>query len=180
ESIDELAGNIRRISRLLDNIKPDDRTAFFEGLPGKVTQQLIEHLSPEERKITTKLLGYPKESIGRLMTPEYVALKPGWTVEEAFEHIRKEGENSETLNVVYILDEDEKLIDDITIRELILADPDQKIAELIDYRFISLNPMDDQEEAIQVFKDYDRVALPVIDEKDGILIGIVTFDDILD
>lgn len=180
EIIDEFAGNIRRISRLLNNINPDDRTAFFVGLPGKVTQQLIEHLSPEERKITTKLLGYPEESIGRLMTPKYVALKPEFTVVEAFRHIREQGENSETLNVVYILDEDEKLIDDITIRELILADPDQKIADLIDYRFISLNPMDDQETAIQVFKDYDRVALPVVDKEDGILIGIVTFDDILD
>ncbi|HLS31807.1 MAG TPA: magnesium transporter, partial [Flavobacteriaceae bacterium] len=180
EIIDEFAGNIRRISRLLNNIRPDDRTAFFVGLPGKVTQKLIEHLSPEERKITTKLLGYPEESIGRLMTPQYVALKPDFTVEEAFRHIRKQGENSETLNVVYILDEDEKLIDDITIRELILAEPTQKIADLIDYRFISLNAMEDQETAIQVFKDYDRVALPVVDEEDGILIGIVTFDDILD
>lgn len=180
EIIDEFAGNIRRISRLLNHIKPDDRTAFFVGLPGKVTQQLIEHLSPEERKITTKLLGYPEESIGRLMTPQYVALKPELTVEEAFKHIRKQGGNSETLNVVYILDENEKLIDDITIRELILAEPTQKIADLIDYRFISLNAMDNQETAIQVFKDYDRVALPVIDEEDGILIGIVTFDDILD
>lgn len=175
----KLAHNIRHISRLLNNIKPDDRTTFLVGLPGKITQQLIELLDPEERKITTQLLGYPEESIGRLMTPEYVTLKTDYTVEEAFFHIRKHGENSETLNVVYIINEEGKLIDDISIRELILANPNQKISELIDYRFVSLNAMDDQETAIQVFRDYDRVALPVIN-KAGVLLGIVTFDDIMD
>ncbi len=177
--IDKLAHNIRHISRLLNNIKPDDRTAFFVGLPGKVTQRLIGHLSPEERKITTQLLGYPEDSIGRLMTPEYVSIKANYTVRDAFNHIRRYGRNSETLNVIYIIDEDDNLIDDITIRELILADPEQKVEELIDRRFISLNAMDDQETAIQAFKDYDRVALPVIN-REGVLLGIVTFDDMMD
>jgi len=177
--IDKLAHNIRHISRFLNNIKPDDRTAFFEGLPGKVTQQLIEHLSPEERKITTQLLGYPEESIGRMMTPEYVALKAEYTVEKAFQHIRTKGRNSETLNVLYVIDREGNLIDDITIRKLILANPEQKLEELIDRRFVALNVLDDQETAIQTFKDYDRVALPVINNE-GVLLGIVTFDDIMD
>lgn len=177
--IDKLAHNIRHISRLLNNIKPDDRTAFFVGLPGKVTKQLIEHLSPDERKITTELLGYPEDSIGRLMTPEYVSIKANYTVKEAFEHIRRQGRNSETLNVIYIIDQDDNLIDDISIRELILADPEQNIEDLIDRRFVSLNALDDQETAIQAFKDYDRVALPVVN-REGVLLGIVTFDDMMD
>lgn len=179
EIIDGLAQNSHKISNLLNNLDPDDRTALFEELPGKVTQRLIQVLSPEERNITNQLLGYPKGSIGRLMTPEYVAIKTHYTVEQAFNHIRSFGRNSETLNVIYIVDKDWNLIDDIKIRQLILADPGQTIEELMDHRFVALNAMDDQEVAIKVFKDYDRVALPVINEE-GELLGIVTFDDIMD
>ena len=177
--IEGLAQNTQKLSDLLNDLEPDDRTAFFEELPGKVTQQLIQWLSPEERGITTQLLGYPEDSIGRLMTPEYVAIKPHFTVEETFEHIRKYGRDSETLNVIYIVDNDWKLVDDIRIKELILASPKQKIEDLMDNRFVALNAMDDQETAIKVFQDYDRVALPVINDE-GILIGIVSFDDIMD
>ncbi|MFA5667641.1 MAG: magnesium transporter [Balneolaceae bacterium] len=179
EIIEGLAQNSHKISSLLNDLDPDDRTAFFGELPGKVTQRLIQQLSPEERSITNKLLGYPKESIGRLMTPEYVAIKTHFTVKQALNHIRKFGRDSETLNIIYIVDNDWKLIDDIKIRELLLAEPEQSIEEFMDHRFVSLNAMDDQELAIKVFKDYDRVALPVINEE-GELLGIVTFDDILD
>lgn len=177
--IEGLAQNTQKLSDLLNDLDPDDRTAFFEELPGTVTQQLIQCLSPEERRISIQLLGYPEDSIGRLMTPEYVAIKPQFTVEETFEHIRKYGRDSETLNVIYIVDNDWKLVDDIRIKELILASPQQKIEELMDRRFIALNAMDDQEMAIKIFQDYDRVALPVINDE-GILIGIVSFDDIMD
>ncbi len=177
--IESLAQNIHKLSLLLNDIEPDDRTAFFEALPGEVTQRLIQQLTPKEREVTTKLLGYPEDSIGRLMTPEYISVKPTDTIESAIEFIRKHGRDSETLNVVYIVDEDQKLIDDIRIREIILASPEQKIQDLMDSRFVALNAMDDQEMAIKVFRDYDRVALPVINEM-GILIGIVTIDDIMD
>jgi len=113
------------------------------------------------------------------MTPEYVAVKPQDTVEQAFAHIRQYGRDSETLNVIYIVDNESKLIDDLRIKELILASPQQKIEELMDRRFVSLNVMDDQESAIKVFRDYDRVALPVVDEE-GVLIGLVSFDDMMD
>lgn len=179
EIIEGLAENSHKISSLLNDLDPDDRTAFFEVLPGKVTQRLIQQLSPEEREITNQLLGYPKDSIGRLMTPEYVAIKTHFTVQQAFEHIRKFGRDSETLNIIYIVDNDWKLIDDIKIRELLLANPEQSIEEFMDNRFVALNAMDDQEVAIKVFKDYDRVALPVVNEE-GELLGIVTFDDIMD
>lgn len=177
--IEGLAENFKILTRLLNDIEPDDRTAFFEELPGDIAQRLIQKLSPEERKITVQLLSYPKDSIGRLMTPEFVAIKADFTVATAFEHIRKYGRDSETLNVIYIIDDDWKLIDDISIKELILAGPEQLISDLIDNRFAFLNALDDQEKAIQVFKNYDRVALPVL-SKEGILLGIVTFDDIMD
>ncbi|MEO8772923.1 MAG: CBS domain-containing protein, partial [Gelidibacter sp.] len=119
-----LAENSRKLARLLNDIEPDDRTAFFEELPGDIAQKLIQKLSPEEQKITVQLLSYPKDSIGRLMTTEFVAIKADFTVAEAFAHIRKHGKQSETLNVIYIIDDEWKLIDDIDIKDLILASPD--------------------------------------------------------
>jgi len=177
--IEGLSQNSQKLSRLLNDIEPDDRTAFFEDLAPDIVSQLLQKLSPEERKITVQLLGYPKDSIGRLMTPEFVAIKEDFSVAKAFEHIRKFGQDSETLNIIYVIDQDWKLIDDLSIKDLILAGPEERVADLIDHRFVFLNALDDQEKAIQVFKDYDREALPVLNEQ-GVLIGIVTFDDILD
>ncbi|MBA6152929.1 magnesium transporter [Gelidibacter maritimus] len=179
EIIEGLSENSQKLSRLLNDIEPDDRTSFFQDLPEDITQSFIEMLSPEEREITVKLLSYPKDSIGRLMTPEFVAIKADITVAKAFEHIRQFGQDSETLNVIYIIDDAWRLIDDISIKDLILASPEQDVSELLDHRFVFLNAWDDQEAAIQVFKDYDREALPVLN-KNGVLLGIVTFDDILD
>lgn len=177
--IEGLAANVEKLTSLLNDLDPDDRTAFFEELPGEVTQRLMQMLSKGELAIATQLLGYPKDSIGRLMTPEYVAVRPYFTVQQALEHIRKFGRDSETLNVIYIVDDRWKLIDDIRIKEIILASPDQTIAELSDNRFISLNAYSDQEVAVKVFADHDRLALPVTDT-DGTLLGIVTIDDVMD
>lgn len=177
--IEGIAKNTQKLSSLLNDLDPDDRTAFFEELPGQVSQRLIQLLSPDERKIALQLLGYPEDSIGRLMTPEFVAVKVHFTIAQTLEHIRKFGNNSETLNVIYVVDDNWKLIDDIKIRQVILADPGQSIGDLMDQRFVSLNAYDDQETAVRVFKDHDRVALPVTDSG-GVLLGIVTFDDIMD
>lgn len=177
--ISGLAVNINKVTSLLNDLDPDDRTAFFEELPGEVSQRLMQILSERERSITIKLLGYPKDSIGRLMTPEYVAVRPYYTIEQALEHIRKFGHDSETLNVVYIVDDNWKLINDIRIKEIILASPSQTVGELSNNRVISLNAYDDQEVAVKIFQDHDRVALPVTDT-DGTLLGIVTIDDVLD
>ena len=179
ELIEELADRKYLLADLLNDLAPDDRTALFEELPGSVTQRLIQLLSPEERKISIQLLGYPEESIGRLMTPDYVAVKPEMTIEQALEHIRQFGKDSETLNVIYVVDKNWKLIDEIRLREILLAQADQAIKDLMDRRFVALNVLDHQEKAISVFHDYDRVALPVINTE-GILLGIVTFDDIMD
>lgn len=177
--IEKLAQNSRRLANLLNDLEPDDRTALFEELPGKIAQRLIQFLSTENKKLTLTLLGYPEDSIGRLMTPEYIAVKSYFTIEEAFQHIRKYGKDSETLNVIYVVDKDWKLLDDLKIKDLILAEPSQKIEDLMDGKFVALNVLDDQETAIETFKDYDRVALPVINSE-GTLLGIVTFDDIMD
>jgi len=174
-----LAAHTNIITSLLNDLDPDDRTAFFEELPGKVVQQLVQLLAKEEREIATRLLGYPEESIGRLMTPEYVAVKPHFTVQEALDHIRKFGHDSETLNVIYVVNNQWQLIDDIRIKEIILASPQQIISDITDNRFVALNAYDDQEVAVKIFQDQDRVALPVVDA-DGTLLGIVTVDDVMD
>ena len=177
--IEGFAANSSRLTGLLNDLDPDDRTAFFEELPGAVSQRLMQMLSKEEREIAIRLLGYPEESIGRLMTPEYVAVKPYNTVAQALETIRKFGRDSETLNVIYVVDDNWKLIDDIRIKEIILADPSQILSDITDNRFVALNAYDDQEVAVKVFLDHDRVALPVVDTV-GILVGIITFDDVMD
>jgi len=177
--IEGLAKDGRKLTDLLNDLDPDDRTAFFEELPGKVSQRLMQMLSQEEREIAIRLLGYPEESIGRLMTPDYVAIRSYFTVSQALEHIRTFGHDSETLNVIYIIDDQWKLVDDIRIREILLASPGQVISELTDNRFVALNAYDDQEVAIKVFQDQDRVALPVVDT-DGVLLGILTIDDVMD
>jgi magnesium transporter len=179
ELVEGLADRKHLLAELLNDLAPDDRTALFEELPGPVTQRLIQLLSPEERKISIQLLGYPEDSIGRLMTPDYVAVKPDMTIEQALEHIRQFGKDSETMNVIYVVDKKWKLYDEIRLREILLAKADQTIQDLMDNRFVALNVLDDQETAISVFHDYDRIALPVINT-DGVLLGIVTFDDVMD
>jgi magnesium transporter len=167
------------VAQMLNEMAPDDRTALLEELPGSVTRQLIDLLTPDERRIATQLLGYPENSIGRLMTPDYVTVRESWSVSEVLDHLRRAGRDSETMNVLYVVDERAKLIDDIRLREIILAPPERKISEISDYAFVSLHATDDQEEAVRAFERYDRTALPVVDTK-GVLIGIVTVDDILD
>ncbi len=165
---------------LLNHLSPDDRTAFLEELPPTVVNQLIKLLSPEERLLTLKLLGYPEDSVGRLMTPDYIAIKPNWTVQQVLNYVRKHGRDSETINVIYVVNEQGVLLDDLRIRELLFAPLDTKINALMDQQCIALSAYDNEEKAIEIFRKYDdRVALPVID-KERVLIGIVTFDDILD
>jgi magnesium transporter len=166
------------VSVILNEMHPDDRTALLEELPGQVVRELITLLSPEERKIAQSLLGYPEKSIGRLMTPDYVAVRKEWSMAEVLEHVRLVGKDSETLNMVYVVDGVGKLIDDIRIREVLLSPLDRTVAELLDENYVALRATDDQETAIAQFKKYTRVALPVVDDE-GRLIGIVTIDDVL-
>jgi magnesium transporter len=167
------------VASILNEMSADDRTALLEELPSTAAKQMIMMLSAEERKIATSLLGYPENSVGRLMTPDYIAVKPEWTIGNTLDHIRKFGKHSETLNVIYVVDEKGKLIDDLKIRDIILAPLDSTISDLMDENYVKLNVHDDQEKAVEVFKKYDRVALPVVDAFE-FLIGIVTVDDVLD
>src|SRR5882757_7204039 len=115
-----------KTAELLNDLSADDRTSFLEELPSEVVKELIKTLDPEERKITLALLGYPEQSVGRLMTPDYIAVEKDWTVREVIDHIREVGKDSETIDVIYVVDEKGYFIDDIRIREIILANPDKK------------------------------------------------------
>lgn len=167
-----------KTAELLNELPADDRTAFLEELPSEVVAELIKLLNPEERKVTLSLLGYPEDSVGRLMTPDYIAVQVDWTVQEVLDHIREVGKDSETIDVIYVINDRGEFVDDMRIREILLASPDKKVEDIIDNRFIALKVHDDQEVANQTFKMNNRVALPVVDDK-NILLGIVTIDDVL-
>ena len=167
-----------KTAALLNELPADDRTAFLEELPTEAVRELIKLLNPEERKITLALLGYPESSVGRLMTPDYIAVQPEWTTSEVLDHIRRNGKASETIDVIYVVNKQGQLVDDVRIREFLLAPPDRVVSALTDGRYIALNVNDDQELANQVFKMNNRVALPVVDNN-NIMLGIVTIDDVL-
>ena len=167
-----------KVAELLNELPPDDRTSFLEDLPSNVVRELIKQLNPEERKVTLSLLGYPENSVGRLMTPDYVYIYEDNTVGEVLDVIRRVGKNTETIDVIYVINDKGELLDDIRIREFILADPRSRVSELMDDRVIALNAYQDQEEAAEAFKMNNRVALPVVSNSNKLL-GIVTIDDIL-
>lgn len=169
-----------RLAELFNSMAPDDRTRVLEDLPGTVTQRLINLLSPEERRVALQLLGYPESSVGRLMTPEYIMVRPHWTVARALQQVRDYYVKAETANVLYVVDTRGRLVADILLAELVAADPDTFIEELMQGRPVVSLPVDlDQEEAVEVFRKHVRVALPVVDSQ-GVLLGIVTLDDVLD
>jgi len=167
-----------KIAEIVNELPPDDRTAFFSELHGDAVKKLILHLSAADRREALSLLGYDEYSVGRLMTPDYIAVKKSWNVKRVLEHIREYGKGSETIDVLYVLGEKGVLLDDIRIREILIADPSTKVSQLMDGRLIALKATDPQEEAINIFRMNNRVALPVTDD-DDVLLGIVTVDDIL-
>lgn len=167
------------VALLLNEMAPDDRTALFEELPGSVVKELLALLAPMERAVAQKLLGYPEGSIGRLMTPDYIAVRTEWTVERVLDHIRRVGSDSETLDVLYVLGERGRLVDELRLRDVLLSQPDATVDSLMDESPVALLADDMQEEAVAVFRKYDRFALPVVD-RNGVLLGIVTADDVLD
>ena len=165
--------------RLLADLRPDDRTELFDELPGQVVQRLLNLLSPEDLVEAKQLLGYPAESVGRIMTPDYIAVRPYWTVERGLRHVRSMGRLAETINDIYVVDDSWVLLDALEIRKMILAEPDQKIEELMDHRFVSIRETADREQAVQLIQRYNLDSLPVVDSS-GVLLGIVTVDDIMD
>ncbi len=164
---------------LLNEMSPDDRTALLEELPSAAARQLIQLLTPEERKIAQALLGYPEGSVGRLMTPDFIAAREDWTVQQVLDYVREHGQDRETLNFVYVVDDKGRLIDDLRMREFLLRPLTTKVAQIMDRSFVHLTANETQEDALNIFRKYDRAALPVVDSA-NVLVGIVTVDDMLD
>lgn len=167
------------VSEILNAMTPDDRTALFEDFPDELIKYSINHLNPQERRIALKLLGYDADSIARLMTPYYIQIRKEWTVKRCLEQIKKVGKKMETMNHLYVVDERNKLIDDIAIGALLLAEEDTPISDITDNHFVAISTTTSKEDAVQYFEKYDRTALPIVTES-GVLVGIVTIDDILD
>jgi magnesium transporter len=164
---------------LLAELSPDDRTELFEELPAVTTQRLINLLAAEDRREALMLLGYPKDSVGRLMSPYFAAIRPGQTVAEAIETIRAQAPDSETINVVYVVDEEGRLLDDLRLRRLILADPKARIADLMGGEPVALSAFDVEGFAVSEMKRTGYFALPVVDSENRLL-GVVTADDALE
>lgn len=168
----------RQLQLILNDMSADNRTALLEQLDEERLNKLLKLLTQNERRVALSLLGYPEDSIGRLMTPEYIAVHKEWSIQHVLDYIRSNGEKSETLDVIYIVDEKGYLIDDIRVGEILLADTNTKVGELLDGKFIALIVTDDEESAINAFSGSNRVALPVTNHG-GLLLGIITVDDIL-
>ena len=164
---------------ILNEMSPDDRTALLEEMPSAAARQLIQLLTPEERRIAQALLGYPEGSVGRLMTPDFIAVKEGWTVQQVLDYVREHWQDRDTLNFIYVVDDRGKLIDDLRMREFLLRPLATRVGEIMDRNFVHLTVSETQEEALNIFRKYDRAALPVVDSA-GVLVGIVTVDDMLD
>ena len=168
-----------QVVSILNEMSPDDRTALLEELPSAAARQLIRLLTPEERSIAQSLLGYPEGSVGRRMTPDFIAVHADWSIKEVLDYVREHGQDSETLNVIYVVDDRGKLIDDLRIREILLQPLESKVSEIADGQFVALTVNEPEADAVNVFRKYDRSALPVTDSN-GVLVGMVTIDDMLD
>ena len=165
--------------KILNEMAPDDRTALLEDLPAPVVTRLLKLLAPKERTIAQTLLNYPDNSVGRLMTPDFIAIRDEWTVQQVLDYIREHGQDSETLNVLYVVDDKGHLIDDLRIREILLKPLTARVQDIRNNHFVALKVTDQQREVVPIFRKYDRAILPVLDPH-GLLLGIVTVDDVLD
>ena len=164
---------------ILNEMSADDRTALLEELPSNVVSQLLRLLTPRERAVAQSLLNYPEDSVGRLMTPDFISVREDWQVSEVLDFIRKHGHSSETLNVIYVVDPAGQLVNDVRISEFLLKPIETKVSALQGNHVEPLKVTDSQGDAVGVFRKYDRTVLPVVDSE-AKLIGIVTVDDILD
>jgi len=164
---------------ILNEMHPDDRTALFGITPPELLPKLLSFLSPVERRRAQQLLNYPADSIGRLITPHYVTVRAEWNPEHVFRYIRRYGEEAESFDSLYVVDETGILVDEVNLRSVLLADPKDTLATLIDGQVIFLYATDDREKAVHIMERYDQPVLPVVDENMRML-GIVTFDDIAD
>lgn len=164
---------------IVDKMSPDDRARLFDELPAKVVRRLLEQLSLQERKATALLLGYEAETAGRIMTPEYVALKENWTVERALNHIRAQADLSETVYYLFVTNFARQLTGILSLRQLVIGQAEQTIGEIMTREVVSAQTSDDQEEVARMIQRYDFIAVPVVDTENR-LVGIITVDDVID
>lgn len=167
------------VSEILNEMSPDDRTELLEDLPGPVVKELVRLLSPEERSVAVKLLGYPEESVGRIMTPDFISVKSEWKIEKVLQIVRERGKEVEYIDTMFATDTDGKIQDEITLKEVLLADPESFVQDIMNYTFVSLNVLDNQEKAAEMFREYDLYTIPVVNNE-NYLVGIVTADDVID
>ncbi len=169
----------QEIKDILNEMSPDDRTGLFEEMPAEIVKKFINLLSPQKREVAINLLNYPIDSVGRLITPDFVQLYETMTVEEALAHIRNVGIKKETVYHSYVLASNKKLIGIVSLKKMVLADPQIKISQIMYQDVIKVPALTDKEDAANIFKRYDLIVLPVVDNNDKLL-GIVTFDDLVD
>jgi magnesium transporter len=165
--------------RLVTDLAPDDRIHLLEDLPGEAVQKLLNLLPPEDLWKTRQLLGYPEESVGRLMTPDYVAVRRHWTVAEALNHIRVKGQKAETISTIYVVENRWQFVDAIPLERIVLAQPETSIEDLLTREGVTLSPLADREEAVRMITRYDVYSIPVVDAR-NVLLGVVTADDVFD
>jgi len=168
----------KHVAALLEEMPPDDRTNLLQSLPRKTVDEYIKLLPDLDRKLTLTLLGYPEDCVGHFMTTDYIAVKPNWSIEKVLDHIRKYGHDSETINLIFVIDDQGRLIGDINIKDFLFFPKTFTVSQVPDEGFLAIYANDKAENAINVFKEHDRVALPVVDNQKKLL-GIVTIDDIL-
>lgn len=166
-------------SKILNNLSSDDLMIFLTKLKGIELSEILEYLNEKNKKVAHNLLGYPRESVARLINTEFVTIKKEMSIEDAMDHLRKYHQDSETANVIYVVDNEGKLIDDVPIRRLVLNEPAKKVEDIMDGFYVKLNLNDSKETAVDVFKQYDRAALPVTNDH-NVLLGVITVDDVLD
>jgi magnesium transporter len=166
-------------AKIVNGMSADDRTTLLEQVPPELRHLLLNLLTPEHFAIAQNLLSYGEDTVGRIMTPDFIAVRQEWTVPQVLDFIRLHGKDSETLNVIYVVDQHDHLIDDIRIRELLVSPLDKRVSDISDHRFVALAPTDLKQKAVELFKRYDRTVLPVA-EPNGRLLGIITVDDVLD
>ena len=167
------------LEQVLDELYLDDTVDIVEEMPASVVKRILKHAPAEMRDDINKILNYPKDSAGSIMTTEYVDLKKDLTVEDAFTRIRRTAVDKETIYTCYVRDDNRKLIGLVTVKELLLADYEDKISDIMETNVIYVRTTDDREEVANMFSKYDFLAMPVVDNERR-LVGIVTFDDIMD
>ena len=169
----------KELKEVLDELFLDDTADLIEEMPANVVRRIVKNINKKDRKIVNELLKYPEDSAGSIMTPEFIDFKVNMTMEEAFENLRKVGADKVNVYTGYVLTASRKILGKIDVKDMILADKDQSLKDIMDDNIITVNTLDDQEEVVKKFQKYDLIDLPVVDNEDR-LVGIITVDDAID